>query len=280
MAIEAQLPPEIGLGGGLPMFGLPSSSSHQDYGGGCEFNLSSFSMGQSRKRQIYEREQPIQYTQQLQSHLQPSGHRRLCSVSDFQDRVKEVELKDRNLVGLDQHGNEMDEYLRLQGEGLRWMLKEQRLQQEAAVLSKIESRARWLIQQKDREIALVSKRTVELQSLLGKLEAESQAWQRLSQEKGAMVVSLNTMLEQVRSREEECAESCCEAAADRGEGERMEARKGVVGKMVCRGCNDGESCILFLPCRHLCSCKSCEAFLERCPVCGTPKKASIEALIL
>ncbi|KAK4793254.1 hypothetical protein SAY86_023689 [Trapa natans] len=275
MAIEAQFLPEIALGGGLPMFGLPasSSSSHQDYDGGCGFNLNSLLMGQSRKRQRYERERPLLYMQQLKSQLQSSGHQHLGSVSGFQDGGKEVEIKDRDLVGLDQNGGEVNEYIRLQGERLRWVLKEQRRQQEAEVVSKIESRARWLIQQKDEEIARASKRTLELQSLLAKLEAESHAWQRLSREKEAVVVSLSTMLERVRSRkeEEEDAGSCWEAAP---------APHGEEGTMVCRGCNDGEPCVLFLPCRHLCSCKSCDAFLERCPLCGAPKKASIEALIL
>lgn len=162
------------------------------------------------------------------------------------------------------------------------MLKEQRRHQEATLLRKIESRAQSLIQQKDQEIARASKRTLELQSFLTRLEAESQAWQRLSQEKEAMVVSLNSMLERLRSRKEEDAESCCdapdggvEATGGRGGGGGAAAEE-----MVCRACDSGESCVLFLPCRHLCSCKSCDAFLERCPVCGTTKKASIEALIL
>lgn len=120
MAIEAQLRPEISLGG-LPMFGLPPSSSHQDYNVGCGFNFSALSPGRSRKRQRYEREQLL-YMQQLQSQLQP-GHQNLCSVSGFQDGTKEVERKDRNLVGLDQHSKEMDEYLRLQVRSLSFINK-------------------------------------------------------------------------------------------------------------------------------------------------------------
>lgn len=49
--------------------------------------------------------------------------------------------------------------------------------------------------------------------------------------------------------------------------------------MICKRCHSRRSCFLFLPCRHLSSCKDCEAFLEACPICGMPKKGSVEALI-
>uniref|UniRef100_A0A2P2Q3U0 RING-type domain-containing protein n=1 Tax=Rhizophora mucronata TaxID=61149 RepID=A0A2P2Q3U0_RHIMU len=49
--------------------------------------------------------------------------------------------------------------------------------------------------------------------------------------------------------------------------------------MLCKGCNSRNSCVLFIPCRHLCSCKACEPFLDSCPVCQTAREATIEALI-
>uniref|UniRef100_A0A2P2Q6C6 RING-type domain-containing protein n=1 Tax=Rhizophora mucronata TaxID=61149 RepID=A0A2P2Q6C6_RHIMU len=50
--------------------------------------------------------------------------------------------------------------------------------------------------------------------------------------------------------------------------------------MVCKCCNARSSCVLFIPCRHLCSCKACDAFLDSCPVCQTAKETSIEALMV
>lgn len=189
-----------------------------------------------------------------------------------------------------------------QNEKLRLVLQEQRKQQVGTLLKKIESKATALLRQKDEEIARGVKRTMELQDLLKKLETENQTWMRAAQEKEAMVVSLNSTLEQMRERASCCptngaaedAESCCDveerentAAAedeeeegDSSDVEQRRLKKKAKTTMVCRGCNSRSSCVLFLPCRHLCSCKACEAFLDSCPVCQTVKKASIEALIL
>ncbi|KAJ6739263.1 BOI-RELATED E3 UBIQUITIN-PROTEIN LIGASE 2-RELATED [Salix koriyanagi] len=182
---------------------------------------------------------------------------------------------------------EIDHYIRLQNERLRLVLREQKRQQLSLLLKKVESKALPILKQKDEEIARAAKRTVELEDFLKRLEFENQTWQRMAQENEAKVTSLNNRIEQLREKASGCfnngaedAESCCDVI---GEEEGFlddadnTARKMV---MVCRGCNSRNSCILFLPCRHLCSCKACDACLDACPVCQTPKKASIEALMV
>lgn len=211
---------------------------------------------------------------------------------------------------------EIDHYIISQNERLRLVLQEQRKQQLEVLLKKIEIKTSALLRQKDEEIAKATNRTMELEILLKKLEMESQVWQRIAQENEAMVFSLNNSLEQLKEKAFCCldngvedAESCCDVEEEETGQTRAktEARNRVVGigfgagnnsynykgaaeeteqeqrstkmVMVCKGCNSRDSCVLFLPCRHLCSCKACEAFLDSCPVCLTPKKASIEALI-
>lgn len=172
------------------------------------------------------------------------------------------------------------------------------------LLKKVELKTSTLLRQKDQEIAKATSRTMELEMLVNKLEMESQAWQRIAQENEALVCSLNNALEQLKENASCCfnngaedAESCCDIeeereteeehrAIDIGFGEikaaaeaEEEHRNSRNILMVCKGCNARDSCVLFLPCRHLCSCKACEAFLESCPICLTPKKATIEALI-
>lgn len=128
---------------------------------------------------------------------------------------------------------------------------------------------------------------MELEDFLRKLEAENQAWQRVAQENEAMVVSLNNTLEQYRERVSCClingaddAESCCDnREEEEAESDGVDYEQIRMKMKVCKSCNSRSSCVLFLPCRHLCSCKACEAVLDCCPVCRTPKKASIEALI-
>lgn len=182
------------------------------------------------------------------------------------------------------------------------LLQEQRKQQVEILLKKIEPKVSVILGQKDEEIAKATNKTMELQNLLWKLEMENQAWQRVAQENEAMVVSLNNTLDQLREQASCCfnnngvddAESCCEvnreetiaeeeteeknrAASENGRQEQDEDATKL--GMVCKCCNSRSSCVLFLPCRHLCSCKDCAAFLDSCPICKTAKKAIIEALI-
>ncbi|KAL2475903.1 putative BOI-related E3 ubiquitin-protein ligase 3 [Abeliophyllum distichum] len=44
---------------------------------------------------------------------------------------------------------------------------------------------------------------------------------------------------------------------------------------MCRRCGKEESCVLLLPCRHLCLCTVCGSSLHTCPVCNSTKTASV-----
>lgn len=44
---------------------------------------------------------------------------------------------------------------------------------------------------------------------------------------------------------------------------------------VCRNCGKAESCVLLLPCRHLCLCTACGSSLLTCPICKSTKNASL-----
>lgn len=179
------------------------------------------------------------------------------------------------------------------------MIKEHGKQQVMALLKKLETRTLHVLREKDVEIAQAMKRRLELEEYLRKLEAENNRWQRLAQEKENMALSLYKTLEEMteggnflnNGAVANDAVSCCgetggteereeEGTAEKGlecggvnEVEQI-TRKG--GVMLCKSCHSRSSCFLFLPCRHLSSCKVCNASLEACPVCRTPKKATIE----
>ncbi|XP_038888285.1 probable BOI-related E3 ubiquitin-protein ligase 2 [Benincasa hispida] len=190
---------------------------------------------------------------------------------------------------------EIDHYIRLQNESLRMALREQGKQQIAALMKKIELKTAIMLRQKEEEIAKATKKTMELEIFLRKLETENQLWQRIAQENEAMAMSLNNTLDQMRekvSNSYDDAESCCDMNSAAAAAEQIPARnRGAAeccsvseqgkmkNKMICRSCNLRNSTVIFLPCRHLCCCKDCETVLDSCPVCKTGKKASIEALI-
>ena len=153
------------------------------------------------------------------------------------------------------------------------------------VVRKLEEKAMQLLREKDEELAKATKKTYELEEIVRKMEIENQEWQRLAAENEAMVLSLNNTLEQMKDHaywvaSASCssnvldeAESCCNFNNYREEHKEKEEM------VLCKVCKSGKSCILMLPCKHLCCCKGCEALVDVCPVCESPKVGSIEALI-
>lgn len=184
--------------------------------------------------------------------------------------------------------DEVDELIRLQNENLRIMVQEQRKQQVVGLLEKVELDALHLLSQKDEEIEQASRKRAELEEYLTRLEAENESWRKEAQEKEAMIMSLHNTLEQIRvDAKSYCDEGRRNMAMEEGTQENRMCGDDVLedveqitrNMMVCNNCKSRRCCIMFLPCRHLCSCKACEAFLQACPVCRMPKKHSIEALI-
>ncbi|XP_043713078.1 probable BOI-related E3 ubiquitin-protein ligase 3 isoform X2 [Telopea speciosissima] len=217
------------------------------------------------------------------------------SSSSSQSNPLSMAFSESLAAQIDKQALDIDRYILLQNERLRLALQEQRKNQVAILLRRMESKTLSLLRQKDEEIARTAKKTMELEECLRRVEMENQAWQRVTKENEAMVISLNNTLEQVKenvyyfpSAGTEDAESCCdnsqahyrEEKIRRDEKEEEEEEKEPMRNMTCKACNSRKSCVLFLPCRHLCSCKSCVSFLDSCPVCNSPKKATMEVLML
>ncbi|XWS55099.1 hypothetical protein CRYUN_Cryun10bG0146200 [Craigia yunnanensis] len=283
-------------------------------GGDGGFNQFCFSLQQKPQLQQQQQLQQLQNQQQrnqslyFDNSLVPSSFKNVNSTSTTtynNSNNRESMMYSQSMVSqVEKQRHEIDQFIRSQNERLRLLLQEQIKQQVAVLVKKIESKASLLLRQKDEEILKATNKTMELQNLLEKLEMENQAWQRVAQENEAMVVSLNNTLEQLREQASCCfnngvddADSCCEVnregmiteenrgfaglvAADHGQEQDEITRKmTTTTTMVCKCCNSRSTCVLFLPCRHLCACKDCADLLDSCPVCRTAKKASIEALI-
>ncbi|KAI7981588.1 putative BOI-related E3 ubiquitin-protein ligase 3 [Camellia lanceoleosa] len=136
------------------------------------------------------------------------------------------------------------------------------------ILRKYKPKTVVLLKQKDEEIAKAMNRAMELEDFLRKMEIKNQTWQRVAKENESVVVSLNSTIKQLR--ENKClangiedTESCCDVMIYRGDNETGENRgyeknqqeneEHSKRKMVCKSCNSLNSCVIFLPCRHLCS---------------------------
>lgn len=176
-------------------------------------------------------------------------------------------------------------YTMEQNEKLSILLREQRKRQVVTLLKKVEAEAIHMLSRKDEEIAQARMKRMELEELLTRLEEENQAWRKVAEEKEAMVLSLYNTLEHVNNGFNNNNNgaisdegSCCNQEDDVEVDVEVEEseRKMMVN---CKSCGCGKACVLFLPCRHVCSCRECEGMLQSCPVCRTPKKATIEILI-
>lgn len=169
-----------------------------------------------------------------------------------------------------------------QNERLKTILIKESRQQHDIHLQRYHSEMMNLMWQKDKDLAIATKKTMELEEYLRGIELENQKWQRKAKENEAKVAELNNTLTQVRERAIE-AESVCDFSSNRGnrgqETEESDTEQSTKS-MGCKFCFSKRCCVVFLPCRHLCSCKSCEGFVGFCPVCESAKEASMEVYLL
>lgn len=269
MAIQAQLYTDN--------FGFPLGVSQDLMENGCGFNQFSVSPQQQQhlQQQPFLQILPQKNNQNLMN-IVPKQYNNVTESMPFSQCIASQ---------FEKQSIEIDHFISLQNERLRLVLNEQRKQQLALIWRKYEAKVQFLLKQKGEEIARAANRTKELEDFLQKMEIENQTWQKIAQDNEAVVISLNNTIEQLRESGAYCltsangaavedAESCCDFGDDNENGEEEQTRK-----MKCKRCNSRKMCMIFLPCRHLSTCKDCDSFLNQCPVCGIAKKASIEALI-
>ncbi|KAJ8533706.1 hypothetical protein K7X08_007030 [Anisodus acutangulus] len=277
MAIQAQLYSEY-LG-----FSLGSSLDLME-NNACGFNQFYFNPQQQQQLQQQQFSQ-IQH-QQLQILNQKNNQNLMNFCTSHNTNSTQSILFPQNLAcQFEKQRLEIDQFISLQNERLGLALQEQRKQQVALILRTYESKTQFLLKQKDEEIAKATNRSKELEDFLKRIEMENQTWQRIAKENETIVLSLNNTIQQLKENDA-CllstkggvgdAESCCDVQPmeDNVQVSQQQRRK-----MMCKSCNSSKACIVFLPCRHLSSCKDCDPFLHSCPVCNMVKKASIEALI-
>jgi len=130
---------------------------------------------------------------------------------------------------------------------------------------------------KKEEIAKFAKKTQELENLVRRFEAENKEFEKILKEMEATIITLYNKLEEEKKKPRMFVEN--DAKSYTGESEEVRLEKRVRrgnNIMFCPKCNTNSSDVLFMPCRHLSSCKACETLLEACPICGMKKKGVIE----
>jgi E3 ubiquitin-protein ligase BOI-like protein len=182
----------------------------------------------------------------------------------------------------------------LQTERMRAGLEESRRRHVRALVSAAVRAAAGRLRAAEAALELARYRNATLSERLGQMNAEGQAWIGVAKSHEAVVVGLRATLDKLLQSpcaaaaegaagecEAEDARSCCFEtsvavggnAGDDGEGGSDKSRA------ACKACGEGESCVLLLPCRHLCLCPACDAAVDTCPVCAATKNASLHVLL-
>ncbi|GJV73633.1 probable BOI-related E3 ubiquitin-protein ligase 3 [Tanacetum coccineum] len=116
---------------------------------------------------------------------------------------------------------------------------------------------------KEEEITRLNQVNWSLEEKLKSLLVENQIWRELAQTNEATAYNLQQLLAQAQLQQQEQTlvnddiadgESCCGSNYE----EDVSTKK-------CLECGKKESCVLVLPCRHLCLCNVCESTTTICP---------------
>ncbi|GJW67424.1 probable BOI-related E3 ubiquitin-protein ligase 3 [Tanacetum coccineum] len=118
---------------------------------------------------------------------------------------------------------------------------------------------------KEDEITRLNQLNWSLEEKLKSLLVENQIWRELAQTNEATANNLQQLLAQAQLQQQE---SCCGSNYEEHVTDKVNSNK-------CLKCGKKESCVLVLPCRHLCLCNVCESTTTICPVCTSTKSAAL-----
>ncbi|KAL0310869.1 UNVERIFIED_CONTAM: putative BOI-related E3 ubiquitin-protein ligase 3 [Sesamum angustifolium] len=204
---------------------------------------------------------------------------------------------------------EIDRFIAQHTEKVRLEIEERRKRYCRRIAAALEENIMKKLKAKEEEIDKIGKLNWALEERVKSLCVENQIWRDLAQTNEATANALRCNLEQVLAQvqdeqQRQCnrtddadlmddAQSCCgsnfekidhrtsaeSASTDARDRDNNNATDGCTGpssrNRMCRSCEKEESCVLLLPCRHLCLCTVCGSTLHICPVCNSPKTASV-----
>ncbi|KAJ6727870.1 BOI-RELATED E3 UBIQUITIN-PROTEIN LIGASE 2-RELATED [Salix koriyanagi] len=193
-------------------------------------------------------------------------------------------------------------------EKVRMEIEERRKRQARRIIEAIETGMMKRLRAKEDEIEKIGKLNWALEEKVKSLFVENQIWRDLAQSNEATANTLRSNLEHVlaaQAKEDRTlgaglddqtsplmddAQSCCGSSGGDGDdgweekapewcalanGAQGNNGAGPTSRWLCRNCNKEESCVLLLPCRHLCLCTVCGSSLHTCPICKATKNASV-----
>lgn len=185
-------------------------------------------------------------------------------------------------------------------------VEERRKRYSRRIAAAVEETVMKKLKAKEEEIEKMGKLNWALAERVKSLCVENQIWRDVAQTNEATANALRSNLEQVLAQVQDDqyqekeqplrpdetaaalmddAQSCCgsnfneidPSTSGHDRDHSSKNKEGCIGNMnrVCRSCGKEESCVLLLPCRHLCLCTLCGSSVHTCPVCNATKTASV-----
>merc|ERR1712046_537735 len=125
-----------------------------------------------------------------------------------------------------------------------------------------------------------SKEDLHLATMLGQGGPTEQdaSFQKLSDEVLASMESkLESSLRALRAHRQQRWEKQLRSVQRRHD-EESKGRQSLEDAQACVVCSESAKAVLFMPCRHLCACRTCAARLVACPICRTTIKEQVQCI--
>ncbi|XP_059641421.1 BOI-related E3 ubiquitin-protein ligase 1-like [Cornus florida] len=179
--------------------------------------------------------------------------------------------------------DEIEQFLRTQGEEMRRSLAEKRQRHYRALLGSAEESAARRLREKEVEVEKAARRNAELEARAAQLSAEAQVWQAKARAQEAAAASLQARLQHAimsgRCAQEEGGGGV-EGQADDAESAYIDPDRVVMTSgPSCKACRKRVASVVLLPCRHLCLCTECDASAQVCPLCLAFRNSSVEVFL-
>ncbi|KAK4794180.1 hypothetical protein SAY86_012174 [Trapa natans] len=187
-----------------------------------------------------------------------------------------------------QQTEEIDQFLRAQGEQLRRTLAEKRQRHYRALLSSAHEPLARRLREKEVEVEKAKRRNNELQTRAAQLAAETHFWQVKARSQEAAAASLRVHIQQAlmgaAAANDRKANSIGAAASEVNAAEDAESAyvdpdRPSLSEPRCKACQRRTATVLLLPCRHLSVCTECERVAHVCPLCCCARSSSIEVYL-
>lgn len=192
---------------------------------------------------------------------------------------------------------EIDQFVAHHTEKVRLDIEERRKRNSRRLIAAVEEGLSKRLRAKEEEIVKIAKLNWALEEKVKSLCVENQIWRELAQTNEATANALRSNLKQVleqvvhddfRHRSTTAcvddagdAQSCCESNNEERrtlldhDNNNNDDCSSSNNNRLCKKCGQEESCVLLLPCRHLCLCTGCASSVNTCPVCKSTKNISV-----